>query len=365
MLDSVHSSRWLAEFQERNIDFLLFPSSPHRKIHPGIKALISSNRQRASYSLVPFANMALPFWLLDKLCRNEIRACWLKRKVKTFNPSHVHAQELQNAGYICLSAFRKYKPRSVNLLVTNWGSDIFWFQKFRKHKKRLGALLAIADSYSAECSRDLKLAEDLGFTGQSMPVVPNSGGFSSADLKMQIQPISKRGSIAVKGYHGWAGRAKVALRAIEELSKELRGLEINVFSANRPVISLCKKISKNTGLKINAYPKKSLERYEVLEIMSRSRIYIGVSRTDGISTSMLEAMAMGAIPVQTTTSCCKEWFSETGVAVGEISVDALKGDIIRALDLAKDQNNVDHNRKIVESRASSRAISDVLHQYYS
>lgn len=365
MLDSVHSSRWLAEFQERNIDFLIFPSSPHRKVHPGITALISSNRQRASYSLVPFANMSLPFWLLDKLFLIEIRAYWLKRKVKTFNPSYIHAQELQNAGYICLSAFRKYKPRSLNLLVTNWGSDIFWFQQFRGHKKRLRALLAIADSYSAECSRDLRLAKDLGFTGQYMPVVPNSGGFSTTDFRMRIQPISRRGSIAVKGYHGWAGRAKVALRAIEELSEELQGFEINVFSANRPVIRLCKKISKNTGLKINSYPKKSLKRYEVLEIMSRSRIFIGVSRTDGISTSMLEAMAMGAIPVQTSTSCCKEWFSETGVAVGEISIGALKGDIIRALDLARDQRNIDENRKIVESRASSRAISEVLHQYYS
>jgi glycosyltransferase involved in cell wall biosynthesis len=34
---------------------------------------------------------------------------------------------------------------------------------------------------------------------------------------------------------------------------------------------------------------------------------VGHSLSEGISTSMLEAMAMGAIPIQTCTSCADEW----------------------------------------------------------
>jgi glycosyltransferase involved in cell wall biosynthesis len=42
------------------------------------------------------------------------------------------------------------------------------------------------------------------------------------------------------------------------------------------------------------------------EKFANSRIYIGASRSDGISTSFLEALILGAYPVQTDTSCANE-----------------------------------------------------------
>jgi len=35
----------------------------------------------------------------------------------------------------------------------------------------------------------------------------------------------------------------------------------------------------------------------ILDLFGVARVYLGVSVTDGISTSMLEAMAMGAFPI--------------------------------------------------------------------
>jgi glycosyltransferase involved in cell wall biosynthesis len=46
---------------------------------------------------------------------------------------------------------------------------------------------------------------------------------------------------------------------------------------------------------------------EMYEMFADSRIYIGASRSDGISTSFLEALALGAYPIQTNTSCGNEW----------------------------------------------------------
>jgi glycosyltransferase involved in cell wall biosynthesis len=43
------------------------------------------------------------------------------------------------------------------------------------------------------------------------------------------------------------------------------------------------------------------------EKFANSRFYIGASRSDGISTSFLEALALGAYPIQTNTSCGNEW----------------------------------------------------------
>ena len=46
----------------------------------------------------------------------------------------------------------------------------------------------------------------------------------------------------------------------------------------------------------------------------KSRIYIGCSISDGISTSFLEALANGAFPIQTNTSCANEWISKGFIA---------------------------------------------------
>jgi glycosyltransferase involved in cell wall biosynthesis len=40
---------------------------------------------------------------------------------------------------------------------------------------------------------------------------------------------------------------------------------------------------------------------------ANSRVFIGASRSDGISTSFLEALVLGAYPIQTNTSCANEW----------------------------------------------------------
>jgi glycosyltransferase involved in cell wall biosynthesis len=45
-------------------------------------------------------------------------------------------------------------------------------------------------------------------------------------------------------------------------------------------------------------------------LFAAARCYLGVSVSDAISTSMLEAMALGAFPIQTNTSCCEEWIED-------------------------------------------------------
>ena len=182
----------------------------------------------------------------------------MRAAIKKFQPSIVHSLELQNAGYLAVRALSSGKPKGLKLLVTNWGSDIFWFQRFPKHKAKLEKLLQLADLYSAECERDVVLARNLGFAGQAMPVIPNAGGFSEADFAIPRIASSEGRTIALKGYHGWVGRAKVSLEAVREMSEELRGYKIIVYSANKSVLKLAKQVSKQTGLEIKAFGKGAM-----------------------------------------------------------------------------------------------------------
>ena len=50
MINSVHSAKWLAQFEHSEIDFYVFPSAYFRKTHPLIKNLIESDSS-ATYSI--------------------------------------------------------------------------------------------------------------------------------------------------------------------------------------------------------------------------------------------------------------------------------------------------------------------------
>ena len=356
MFDSIHSARWLSQFKDQDIDFLLFPSSPHRRLRPELKELLVGN-QNAKFKLVAGGRyFGLPLWVLDKLIGNFFRGNLLALAIKNFQPSILHALELQNAGYVSLRALSRSKPQALRFMATNWGSDIFWFQRFPKHKAKLQALLKIADAYSAECERDISLARNLGFQGQAMPVIPNAGGFSAADLEIPRLIAAERKTIALKGYDGWVGRAMISLEAVRELAVDLRGYQLVVYSANRSVIKLAKQVANETGLSIQVFGKGAMSHKAVLEMFAKSKIYVGLSESDGISTSMLEAMAMGAIPVQTSTACCDEWFGDSGVAVREISVSAVKVAILQALVLAEDPQNAQENLATIRSRAGAEQV---------
>jgi hypothetical protein len=364
MLDSIHSARWLGQFSDQGIDFRLFPSSPNRRIHPQLKDLIEFNTA-ASYKIVPMGRwFGLPLWVLDKFSNNFFRGSLLKMTLKQYNPGILHALELQNAGYICRRAMANGKPKNLRFIATNWGSDIVWFQRFPKHLAKLEALLQLADAYSAECHRDISLARQLGFKGQALPVIPNAGGFSETDLSGPLLQPGERKTIALKGYHGWVGRAKVSLEAVREMAEELQGYKIIVYSANRSVLRLAKQISKQTGLEIKAFGKGAMSHKQVLEMFAKSKIYVGLSESDGISTSMLEAMAMGAIPVQTSTACCDEWFGDSGVAVHEITVPAVKNAIRDGLKLAENPANAEKNLETIKSRASAEMVKKVALTFY-
>jgi glycosyltransferase involved in cell wall biosynthesis len=315
--------------------------------------------------LAPLARyFTLPLWILDKLASNLFRGSLLRQAIKKFKPNIVHALELQNAGYVALRALSAGRPKDLRLLVTNWGSDIFWFQRFPKHKVKLQKLMRLADVYSAECERDVVLARNLGFTGQAMPVIPNAGGFSEADFAIPRLAPRERKTIALKGYHGWVGKAKVSLEAVREMSEELQGYKIIVYSANRSVLKLAKQISKQTGLEITAFGKGAMSHKQVLEMFAKSKIYVGLSESDGISTSMLEAMAMGAIPVQTSTACCDEWFGDSGVAVQEITVPAARDAIREGLKLAENPANSEKNLETIKARASAEIVKKIALTFY-
>ena len=223
MADSVHTARWVAQFRDDPIDVELFPSTPHRRLHHLIRKLRDGPQQMRLTISPGMTRGALPAAVVDLVARDRCRAALLRRRIRAFDPSIVHALEIQHAGYLTWSARRALGRRRV--IVTNWGSDIYWYGRFARHRARIEHVLALATDYSAECERDHLLAREFGFRGRHLPVIPNAGGMSLSDAPPA--PPSARKTLVIKGYSTFVGRAAEVLRILPRLGADRKSTRLN------------------------------------------------------------------------------------------------------------------------------------------
>ena len=321
ILDSVQLAKWLTQFKDQGIIFYLIPSSPHRRIHAVIQDMISGEHE-SKYWLSSVSRFGLAFWLVDKVLGKAISALLIAKAVRTFRPSFIHLLETQNAGYSYLRAISMLKGLlKVPTLLTLYGSDLFWFSKFRVHQKRLKALLPRISVLSAECERDQLLATQLGFKGRFAPLMP---AFGSVQFQ-ELEPGLKRNLIIVKGYQNKWGQAAVALEAIRRLKEQLASFEVVVYSCDKATLRIVSKLNKTENMQIKAYPKHALSNFEVIKLMSRAICFIGLSKSDGLPASTIEAIGSGATPIQSNTSCAGAWIENgsTGYIVDYWDVDSV------------------------------------------
>ena len=308
MIDSVHTARWLKNFKDQGINFHLFPSTPNRRVHPQIRELLENSDQNGSlFFLNPlFTWLAIPMWCADIVLGNRVRGYLVSRMVRRIEATHLHAMELNHAGKISARALKKLDSTRPKVISTVWGSDIFWFGRFAKHRGYLAEILKGTDLLISECTRDLELANDLGFNGK-FAKSESLFGFADSQLRKERIRTSERNLILIKGYESFVGRASIAIKAVETLSNDLKQFEIHVYSTTWKTRKIIRKYNKNAERRITYYKKNSLSSTQMLELFGRARIHIGISLSDGVPASMLESIVTGAFPIQTNTACYDGW----------------------------------------------------------
>jgi hypothetical protein len=312
MADSVHVARWLEmALQNQSAQVLLIPTSPHRKIHPKLLALLRSGQPSVDiriHRLLRFGS--LPIWALDKVLPDvlKLRSHLIARSLQTFQPDLIHVMESQNGGYPFSLAVSRSQARgrvTTPTLLTLFGSDLYWFKNFSDHRRRLKILMSQVSTISAECQRDIDFARELGFKGNFLPLVPVSGGLPD-DLILSSPDLASnpRRSIAVKGL------GHIAIQALAEHREFLTGKLVEIYSAGGPAIRAAKKHLQPNGIEFRIYKKHTLNHGQMLQLYRRSCVYVGLSKSDGLPASMLEAMSQGAYPVQTTSACTEGWVTD-------------------------------------------------------
>jgi glycosyltransferase involved in cell wall biosynthesis len=352
MLDSIHSAHWIQRFSSSDVSLEVYPSKKFRLVHPKIVEQLkqSSNIKLAGRNrFMPLLILGYKDFLineiLSKLGRRNNRLESLQSHLDTGAFDFVHALEIQGAGYLCAQLSLK---SGTQLIVTNWGSDIYYFKEFAEDAILIRNLLQRTDRYSAECVRDYDLAKTMGFTGIELPVIPNSGGNSFITTENLVQ---KEMLILVKCYGGRFGRGDLAIKAVSRLLQS--GSEFKIF-----FYSVSKEHEKEIIALQRIFPgridfstiRRGKSHSELMDLFKRAMIYLGCSVSDGISTSFLEALSHGVYPIQTNTSCANEWV-EKGIhaSLVPLDVDQISSELLsRATNWQSLEKLTSHNSKVAK-----------------
>lgn len=216
----------------------------------------------------------------------------LEKIIKEIQPDIIHSFEMQSCSYPILKTMNKYP--SIKWMYSCWGSDLYYYQNFKKHNLKIRSVLKRIDYLHTDCLRDFKLAKSLGFIGDFTGVIPGGSGFKLTELKKYKKPINDRSIILVKGYEHHFGRGLNIVKALNELKHEVLDYEIVVFGAHKILINYIKK----HHLPFKVFDRNGLTHNELLKLMGKSKIYIGNSISDGMPNTLLEAMVMNVFPVQ-------------------------------------------------------------------
>lgn len=343
MPDSIHTARWISQIADQGWDIFLFPvfiarSNPDLRNLTVFESFIP--RRRVKENHVHSIWWTIPFFLADFVASrikgnktNYFTTRILAILIRWLQPDMVHSLEIQHAGYMTLEAKSILSKKFPVWIVTNWGSDISLFKRLAEHKPKIEAVLASCDYYSCECERDVILAKELGFKGRTLPVLSSAGGIELGKVSIlkNMTPPAARRMIILKGYQNWAGRALVGLQAMHLCADLLQDYTLAIYMASPDVLISAELFSQDTKIPVQII--SSVPHDEMLRLYNRSRIYVGLSISDGISTSLLEAMAMGTFPIQSCTACADEWIvdGESGFIVPPEDPRAVAEALRRAL----------------------------------
>ena len=114
--------------------------------------------------------------------------------------------------------------------------------------------------------------------------------------------------------------------------------------------------------------KHTLNNNQIEEMFLKSRVALGLSLSDGLPATVKEAMCMGAFPIQTSTSCAAEWFTDGvgGILVEPNNVSATANALLHVLrDDPLVDNAMEINLKQSEYLFSSKAVAQKAKNLYS
>lgn len=342
-MPSLHFFRWSEQLENSGHEvhwFDIVDGSPTQRL-PWVNKINGWKLKYPNFKGRYFIKNKLPF--LHKIIKPIIErnvASEFEKIIQEIQPDVVHSFVLQVACLPILDVMKNHPD--IKWVYSSWGSDLYNKKGKPNYESNLKNVLSSVHYLITDCKRDYNIALKYGFKGNFLGSFPGGGGYDfSQSNQYIIDPPSNRQTILVKGYQGKLGRCITVLEALKELDTLLKNHKIAVFSADDEVMDFSEKNKLNDILNISLYSKKQfLPHNEILKLMGEALIYIGNSSSDGMPNTLLEAIVMGAFPIQ----------SNPGGATEEVIKHGENGFLIN------DHKNSDDIKELVANAVSNKEL---------
>ncbi len=258
-------------------------------------------------------------------------------------PDVVHSFSLQLSCIPIIGIMKKYK--NVKWIYSSWGSDVYYYKSIGVKEADFVEVIKRMNYYISDCLRDENILRQKGYLNEFLGVFPGNGG---VDINEDfITTPEKRKIILVKGYNDFIGRGKYILKAIEKIDiSYFEGLEILIYGGDDEIKEIINNSKNFKNLNFKFYKRDEyIDNVALIEIMGKSIMHIGNSKSDGIPNAMIEAMAMGAFPIQ----------SDPGGATSEIIKDGYNGLLIQNCEC-----EIEISEKIILALKNNKMIQDAF-----
>lgn len=296
-MPSIHVLRWIENLKDKghelywfdvldrgpleNLDYVRQFVNWKKRKYPYIKGeyFLRKNMPSVYDKIIPYLEVSA----------NE----GFEKVIEEIKPDIVHSFELHYCSYPILKAMNK-NP-NIKWIYSCWGSDIFRHQVLKNDIQKIESVLNRVNFLITDCERDYDLAKKYNFNGVFLGALPGGGGYHITDIQTSFQDIESRKLILIKGNHNETGRALYTLKAIKKIIDLLDDFHIAAFSAGEKVREFIKSDSKLEG-KIKII--EGINQSELHNYFGKAFLYIGNNFSDGMPNSLLEALLLGVIPLQ-------------------------------------------------------------------
>ena len=287
---SFHIERYLAELRRQNCEVLL----------------ASIEAGKLDYYQLRWRGPVRMFHYV--LAVKELRDLFTK-----FKPDVVDAHYASGYGYMAATAL---KNSTIPLVVQLWGSDILVVSnKSYFHKRKVVVAFGEADAVIADSQFLINEAKKIAPLNKTLV---ESFGIEKHFLEFHKQDytISKPLKIIVPRPHERVYNNPFIINALAPLLK--RGEVTLTFPDFGSLAVKLKREIKIGGYRgIGLYEKKN--RVSFLKLMSEQDVYLSAALSDSSPVSLIEAMALGLIPVVAGIPGIKEWAGDSGAIMFDIN----------------------------------------------
>lgn len=317
-MPSLHAVRWIENLNESGHELYWFDVLGKGKLETKIEIQQITDWKKRKVPYIKgeyFLQRKFPVFYTTLQPFLEVTANEkLAQIINEIQPDLVHSFEMQSCSYPILETMQKIPH--IKWLYSCWGSDLFYYRNSKRDLLQIKGVLSRINYLHTDCERDYNLASSLGFEGVFSGVIPGGGGFHLEQLLSYSQPLFERKIILIKGYQHHVGRGLVLVKAVQSIQESIQklGFEVVVFGAHPIVIDYI----KENKLPYEVHDRHGLAHHDLLQLMGKSVLYLGNSISDGMPNTLLEAIIMGAFPIQ----------SNPGKVTAEIITDGENGFLI-------------------------------------